>query len=112
MCSDVSLTPIALKKDGGVVYVASQPPGWQIGPAGLAHDTFYLVPNKPVSAAFGIGIVPGRGPDPKAYPLFLATTNPSTLLTYGSGNLPLSATGAGLLPGQLFVNGGLLCVAS
>jgi hypothetical protein len=97
--------------DGGVVYVPQKPPGWPVGPTGLYPGAVYLVPDKPVSAAFGIGVVPGLGPDPKSYPLFLATTNPATLLRFGAGNLPLSSTGAGLLTDQLFVNGGLLCVA-
>jgi hypothetical protein len=107
-----AVQPFLFAEDGGVIWVAGQPPGWHIGGTGLSPGSVYLLPNSDGStAAFAIGIVPGYTPNPEAAPMFFGGVSPTTLLGIGGGNLPLSSDGSELLPGQLFNNGGLLCAA-
>lgn len=98
--------------DGGVLYVAGQPDGWQMGSPGLPAGSLYLVPNIFPGSFFAIGVVPGVTPNPAAPPVFETGLDAETFLALGGGNLPLSADGSGLAAEQLFNNGGLVCVAS
>jgi hypothetical protein len=56
-----------------------------------------------------LSVIPGITPDPTAPPLYFATVIPLELLLLGGGNLPLTNPGAGT--GQLWNNGGLICIA-
>lgn len=98
--------------DGGVLYVAGKPPGWQIGSDGLLPGALYLVIDIFPGTLYAIGVVPGDTPDPSAPPILLPGLQSEPFLIEGGGNLPRSVDGSGLAANQLFNNGGLVCVAS
>jgi hypothetical protein len=109
---DAPAGSFAFGNDGGVLYAAGQPPGWQIGSDGLLPGSVYLVSDLLAGDFYAIGVVPGGAPDPAAPPVLLGATDSASFLALGGGNLPFSADGFGLLNNQFFNNGGLVCIAS
>lgn len=97
----------ALGNDGGILYTASVPPGYQVGLAGLPAGSIYLVPNL-LAGAFAIGVVPGIVPNPGAPAVFFANVTASSLLALGGGNLPAADP---MVSGQLWNNGGLVSIS-
>lgn len=91
----------SLASDGGVLtlpYALTYPQS----PVGLAAGSVWW--NGGV-----ICVVPGHTPDPSAPPMYFQYTFPAQLLASGGGNLPLSNPGVG--SGQLWNNGGVVCIA-
>lgn len=89
-----------LSIDGGVLLVAAAA----------------LYPSAPVMSAGSlwsnggiVTVVPGITPNPSAPPVFYSGLTAAALLALGGGNLPLTNPGAG--SGQLWNNGGIVCVA-
>jgi hypothetical protein len=95
--------------------------------AGLSNDGGFLVvdfaqgwPPSPILLGGGVlwanggtyavvSVVPGVTPNPYAPPVYFSTTTADYLLELGGGNLPLTNPGVGT--GQLWNNGGAVCIA-
>lgn len=87
--------------DGGVLYLLTVDGSYPTSTVGL-----------PIGAVWNNGtivcVVMTTTPDPLAAPLFFNSTSPSFLLALGGGNLPLTNPG---VVGQLWNNGGVVCIA-
>ena len=100
--------PPTLLNNAGVIYVVTIPTGYQVGLTGLLAGSIYLLPNATPSNAYVVGIVPGITPNPFAPPILYGLITPTQILALGGGNLPTSLP---VIPGQLWNNGGVLCVS-
>ena len=96
-----NLTPTNLSNNGGFLNVSSGA-GYPTSATGLATGDAW-------SNGDFISIVPGITPNPFAAPLFFGVVTAAQLLVLGGGNLPLTSPGPG--SGQLWNNGGFICVA-
>lgn len=95
--------------DGGVLYIMSPPATYPTGPFGLPPGSIYTIPDILPNGAFALGVVAGVVPNPAAPPVFFSGLTAPSLLALGGGNLPLSPSG--LLPQQLWNDGGLIAIA-
>lgn len=90
-----------LSNDGGVLQVNSAA-GWPISPVSLPAGSIW--DDGGVAA-----VVPGVTPNPSAPAVYFTAIAAAQLLALGGGNLPLSNPGSG--SGQLWNNGGVICIA-
>jgi len=105
-----------VEEEVGVPYVVEvlQPWLWNDGgvlalfPQADWPDTS-SVPGAVYSDGGVAAIVPGITPNPSAPPIIFGRIFAAQLLLIGGGNLPLPS--GGLLPGQLYNNGNVICVA-
>jgi hypothetical protein len=93
--------PTYLWNDGGVLIVLSVA-GYPGASTGLPSGALW-------SDGGVVAVVPGITPYSLAPPLYFGKISASQLLVHGGGDLPLTNPGAGM--GQLWNNGGVVCVA-
>jgi len=91
---------IYLINNGGVLQVLA-PASWPSSPVSLPAGSIW-------SDGGVAAVVPGITPNPAAPPVFFSETSAASLLSLGGGNLPLTNPGD---PGQLWNNGGVICIS-
>lgn len=88
-----------LVNDAGFLMLDGPQPGWPTSSAGLPAGSFY---------ANGLFVSVTPGGVPSGVPLFFANVTAASLLAGGTG--PVIA-GADASSGELFINGGFVCVS-
>lgn len=91
---------VYLINNGGLLQVLDGA-GWPSSPGSLAAGDIW-------SDGGVAAVVPGITPNPLAPPVFFYEVSAASLLTLGGGNLPLSNPH---VPGQLWNNGGVICIS-
>jgi hypothetical protein len=97
---ELTITFGVLYDDGGVLVLPSGTV-YPTSPAGLPPGAVFTDDSL-------VNVVSGITPDPLAPPVYLSDISPAGLLVLGGGNLPLIDP---LNAGQLWNNGGLVCVS-
>jgi hypothetical protein len=92
---------IYLVNNGGVLQVLAGA-GYPSSPTSLADGAIW-------NDGGVVAVVPGVTPNPATPPVYFSNITAAALLTLGGGNLPLSNPGIGT--GQLWNNGGVVCIS-
>lgn len=98
----LNIIQLGLYSDGGVVSLSPGIIGYPTSPDGLANGALW-------SNGYVVSVAGTTTPNPAAPAIFFANVSPSQLLFITGANLPLSNPGVG--SGQLWNNGGVVCVA-
>jgi hypothetical protein len=98
--STSSVDMAALSNNGGVVCVNAEA-GYPTTDAGLSNGAVF-------SNGGVVCVVGTTDPNPDAPPVYFGDITPAYLLALGGANLPLTDPGQG--KGQLYLNGGVVCI--
>ncbi|MDR3445989.1 hypothetical protein [Dyella sp.] len=97
----IVINAVTLSSDGGVLVVNPF--------AGYPSNSTSLPPGNIYSNGGAVCVVPGITPNPSAPPVYFGSITADELYSLGGGNLPLTNPGVGT--GQLWNNGGVVCIA-